>query len=369
MHVTKNHHIYKLSLVDNNLLLEIINKNISKRENFKLKIMYDNKEAIINLKGHRKNKANLGNITQFHYTENTDNININNKYLEENFDILFPNFNHDYYISNNKLINNTGNTKYIMYHWYLCGQYHPYILFKYILKKYENIILNIKYPILQYCTNKTNTLLFIDDRYDPSFPLLLILFLYSVDNNWNITIFTTNENKQFYENDLNKLRMSGKINILNNVLKNNENYSKLLKDHTFWESIKEENCLLFQYDSFSMGKFNKIFLNYTYIGARWPHNASSNQNIKIGNGGTSFRKTRIMESISKKFSGQEGIEDVFFAEKLYKEKMLNCTDEIADNFAFENIFNNDSIYGHQIYNSVKLSDIDSFMYNKIINMV
>ena len=116
-----------------------------------------------------------------------------------------------------------------------------------------------------------------------------------------------------------------------------------------------------------MGKFNNDFFNYNYIGARWPHNASKYKDIKIGNGGTSFRKTRVMENMCKKNNKKnKTAEDVFLCELLHENNLHNCTIEISDKFAFENIFNENSIYGHQIYNSIKLSDIDKFMYEKLI---
>ena len=126
--------------------------------------------------------------------------------------------------------------------------------------------------------------------------------------------------------------------------------------------------LIFQYDSFCMDKFNNDFFNYNYIGARWPHKASKYDNIKIGNGGTSFRKTRIIENICKKNEHikNKTAEDVYLCELLYENNLHNCTIDIADKFSFENIFNKNSIYAHQIYNTIKLSEMDNFIYNKLI---
>ena len=278
----------------------------------------------------------------------------------------------NYYICNNKLINNNykDNIEYINYHWLLCGRVNPYLYFKYLLKKYEEIIFKIKIPNIEYNINKKNTLLFIDNRYDPSFIYLARLFIYSVDETWNITIFTTENNKKYYENDLNKLNVHGYIHIIETNINNNIDYSNILKDINLWKNIKEDHCLLFQYDSFCMKKFNPIFFNYNYIGARWPHQASKYSNITIGNGGTSFRKVRIMEElINKNKSRKYLVEDVFFAELLYENNLYNCTENIADKFSFENIFQEDSCYAHQIYNTIKLDDMSNFIYTKLINML
>jgi hypothetical protein len=366
-------YIYNFELINNDLFLIVTNKDTKIKEQFDFKIMYDDKEVYLQIFS-KQNKINVGNINNFKYVINNDNnnkITIHNYFFENNFDELFPNFSKEYYIKNNKLINKDyiSNNKYIIYHWYLCGQYQPQLYFKYLLKKYSEIIMKIKYPIIKYSSEKKNTLLFIDDRYDPSFIYLLILFLYSVDISWNITIYTTEDNKKYFQDDLNKLKITGNILLLNNHFHNINHYSDFLKDENTWKLISEENCLLFQYDSFSMGKFDTVFFDYNYIGARWPHKASTNENINIGNGGTSFRKTRIMEMICNKnkdnIKMKECAEDIFFSELLYEENLLNCTNEIADRFSFENIYNDYSVYAHQIYNTIELCDLDNFVYKNI----
>mgnify|MGYP000315149097 CR=1 FL=1 len=299
------------------------------------------------------------NISDIHCNE------ISNDNIIDIFPQLYPNFDFAYYCENNKLLNGIlyhNNNTFLKYHWYYCGRYNLQIYFKYLLHKYKDIILKIKIPLLRWTENNINTLLFVDDRYDSSFIYLLILFVYSVNITWNITIFTTHENKAFYENDFKRCNLTGKIIIIDKI----RNYSKLLRDETFWRSIREENCLLFQYDSFAMGKFDDVFFNYNYIGAKWDHSPTNIKGNYIGNGGTSFRKVRIMESICKKYKNSNRSEDIFFSEKLALDGLHNCTEEIADKFSFENIYNENSIYGHQIYNSIGLDKLDEFIRNKIV---
>jgi hypothetical protein len=364
-----NNYIYQFELRHDKILyLKIINKNKYLFETFYIKIIHKNKEYNLIIKDNNLDNFKIGNIFKFNYS---------NEFIIKNNDIFFD---INYYKYNNKLLNNNylDNIEYINYHWYLCGRVNPYLYFKYLLKKYEDMIFKLEIPKFDMNSKETNipvfpgenTLLFIDSRYDPSFIYLVRLFLYSVDETWNITIFTKESNKKDYENDLNKLGIIGNINIIENDLNNNIEYSNLLKDINFWRNIKEDNCLLFQYDSFCMKKFDPIFFNYNYIGARWPHKASKYEKINIGNGGTSFRKTRIMEEmiINNGNSKKNLIEDVFFAELLYENNLYNCSEEIADKFSFENIFNNNSCYAHQIYNSIKLEDLDTFIYEKLKNM-
>ena len=121
-----------------------------------------------------------------------------------------------------------------------------------------------------------------------------------------------------------------------------------------------------------MGKFDDIFLNYNYIGAKWDHKPLIFKNIKIGNGGTSFRKTRIMEYLCNKYKNKNikknYPEDMFFSELLYEEKLHNCTEEIADKFSFENLYS-DSIYAHQIYKSIPYNELDNFVFKNIQKMI
>jgi len=358
--ISNTKYIYDFKIINDDIWLEFINKHLNNKHLIKFKILNNNTESNFEYELHFKKSINIGKLENFNFIKS-------NNILDNEIKNLFPKFDIEYYLQNNKLIKDEYNNdiKFIKYHWYLCGRFHPYHYFKYLLKKYENIIFNLNTPKINYDNNKNNTLLFIDDRYDSLFIYLLKLFVYSVDESWNVTVFTTNENKELYEKDFNKLNIDGKINIIEKF-NSMDSYNNLLKDFNFWQLIKEENVLTFQYDSFCMGKFNNIFFNYNYIGARWPHNPFK-CNIRIGNGGTSFRKTRVMEKICKKYSNNEA-EDLFFSYYLTQENLNNCSNNIADLFSFENIFIENSIYAHQIYNTVKLEDLDNYVYNKLIKL-
>jgi len=121
-----------------------------------------------------------------------------------------------------------------------------------------------------------------------------------------------------------------------------------------------------------MDKFDNIFFDYNYIGAKWDHRPLLFKKILIGNGGTSFRKTRVMEYLCNKYKNKDikknYPEDMYFSELLYEEKKHNCTGDIADKFSFENIYSN-SIYAHQIYKSVPYDKLDEFVYKSIKKMI
>jgi hypothetical protein len=361
-------------MIDNCLYVFIKNKNI--KDNIKIKIIYKNSYHIVSHID-LNNLIKVGELNKFNYINISNNKTDIYCNLQNIYPKIFYKFDINYYIENNKLFDNIDknniNINFIYCHWYYCGRYNANLYFKYILKKYEDLIMKIKYPNIKYSKNKKNTLLFIDDRYDSSFIYLLILFLYSVDETWNINIFTTNDNKINYENDLKKLNIEGNIILLDNKFNSIDDYSNLLKNVNFWNKISEDNCLLFQYDSFCMGKFNNIFFNYNYIGARWEHRPSLYKKIFMGNGGTSFRKTRIMEYLCSRYKNKDikknYPEDVYFNELLYEEKLFNCTKDIADYFSFENIYSSNSIYGHQIYKVIEFNDLDEFIYQKLKKII
>ena len=365
-----NQYIYNIELIDNIVYLFIKNKDIN--DNINIKIINKNFYCI-KVYNDFNNLIKIGDLTTFNYMNSVKDIDVYDN-IENIYPDIFNNFDINYYLENNKLLKNIdiNNKKFIFCHWYYCGRYFPNLYFKYLLKKYENFIFKIKYPLIKYSKNKKNTLLFIDDRYDCSFIYLLILFLYSVDNSWNINIFTTINNKNYYSNVFKRLKIEGNIILLENKFESIHDYSNLLKNINFWNKIEEDNCLLFQYDSFCMGKFNNIFFDYNYIGAKWDHRPLLFKKILIGNGGTSFRKTRVMEYLCNKYKNKDikknYPEDMYFSELLYEEKMHNCTEDIADKFSFENIYNN-SIYAHQIYKSIPFNELDDFIYKSIKKMI
>lgn len=391
-------YIYKISILNDNLYIFIKNKIIRRKDSLQLKISKLNNpndllnpiiiSYILTVQNIQTNLFSIGDISRFHYINLNESL--NNHYNQNNNEYLNINSEPDinYYMANNSFIklscfDSSNNNKihihnsFIKYHWEYVGKYHPQLYFKQILYKYRNIILKLKYSsndaILNESYQYNNTLIFIDDRYDPSFIYILLLFLYSVDESWNLRIYTIKECKSQYENTLMELGIKGVIEIIPSKFNNVSEYSNLLKNPAFWNTIPEENCLFFQYDSFCSGKFMKNFFDYNYLGAPWDHCPCGINNAIIGNGGTSFRKKSIMKKICDKYGGldSELPEDVFFALFLNDEGLLQIDDlnNTAKQFSFENIFDNNSIYGHQIYTSIPRKDLDSFIYNKLIKMI
>ncbi len=110
-------------------------------------------------------------------------------------------------------------------------------------------------------------------------------------------------------------------------------YNLLLTSKQFWESIQEENVLIFQHDSEILRDGIEYFYRYDYAGAPWkfyPHG---------GNGGLSFRKKKAMiDCIEVRLWTQEqGNEDVYFS-KILKSIECKMSRAACDLFSCETIF-------------------------------
>ena len=370
---------YKFTFLynNNNYYLYIKNKSTVK-ENIKFKIMKNNLEYTYHILKESSNLIKLTNFSMLKFQNNkTDHISINIDIDNIIYD-KYMHFNIDYYKNNlfNKLDSDISSqyqlTNYLKYNWYYFGSKNKLQYFKYVIYKHEHIINKINYTKLTYHKDKKKSLIFIDDRYDILFKLILILFLYSVDDSWNLNIFTTKENEMKFQTILNELGVEANFNYMNKIA-TIEQYSNLLKSSTFWDTINEEHLLLFQYDSVCFGKFQDKFLDYNYLGAKWPENITQLPNIYNGNGGTSYRKKSVMSYITSKYNYYlydiNSAEDVYFAKYLNKEGLHINDGNILEEFSFENSYSEKSIYGHAIFESIKLENLDNYVEKRLKNML
>ena len=368
---------YTFLSINNNYYLYIKNKNTIK-ENIRFKIMKNDLEYIYHILKESNNLIKLTPFNQLKFQNNkidqiSINIDINNIISEK-----YKHFNIDYY--KNNLFNYLDNeiniqyelTNYLKYNWYYYGCKNKIQYFKYCIYKNELLINNIQYTKLTYDVTKKKSLIFIDDRYDILFKLILILFLYGVDDSWNLHIFTTKDNEIKFQKILDELGVEANFNYIKKI-PNVQEYSNLLKSSSFWDSIKEEHLLFFQYDSVCFGKFQDKFLEYNYLGAKWPENITQLPNIYNGNGGTSYRKKSVMSYITSKYNyylyDTYLPEDVYFAKYLNKEGLNIYDDNILEEFSFENNYSEKSIYGHAIFESIKLENLEDYIEKRIKNML
>lgn len=352
--------------------IEIQNKkNEPLNIHFKI-ITLDNKCYYYYITKDTSNFIKLLNFNDLNFTNNhQDSIQIDAKIISI-VDNAFPDLEIDLY--NKNLFNlefTEKNNNFLKYNWFYFGINNNYQYFKYIIYKNKNLFKCLKQKIdysLTYSNNKKYSLLFIDDRYDDIFPCILTTFLYSVDNNWNLTIFTTEENKIKYTKCLQCFNIEYKIYTIHKF-KNINNYSNLLKSYDFWNNINEDYVLLFQYDSLAFNKFDYKFLQYNYIGAQWPRNIQQIPNVYNGNGGTSLRNVHKMKEITLKYEYKstdiDTPEDIYFAKYLYNDNCLMNDPNICNDFSFENIYNEHSIYGHAIYECMTINKIEKYIKDRI----
>ena len=88
-------------------------------------------------------------------------------------------------------------------------------------------------------------------------------------------------------------------NIMNTV----DEYSRFIL-YDLCKYIKSEYILLVQYDGYVLRptQWNTDYFNYDYIGAPWPARMnleSDGVNIRVGNGGFSFRSKKLLDSMNE----------------------------------------------------------------------
>jgi hypothetical protein len=182
------------------------------------------------------------------------------------------------------------------------------------------------------------------------------------------------------------LNISSKIKIikLNYDDLNQNTYNKLLTSIQFWNLLKGEKILIYQEDS-CIFKYNITdFLKWDYIGAPWPKNQNDNS-IGVGNGGFSLRTKKCMIDIINKISLENTEfnsstinyikncnldivpEDIYFTLNMIKYNIGKVADwNTAFEFSSENIYNPESLGGHNFWLNNKNWKIDIFF--KIFNI-
>ena len=138
IYIYNNKYTYNIKKINNIVYIFIKNNKI---ESIKIKIIYKNSYCIY-IYNNFVNVIKIGDLTKLKYDVE------NNLDIEDKIDI-------NYYIENNNLLKNMSNYNddFIKYHWHYCGKYNPDIYFKYLLKKYEDYIFRLKYPLLTYSKN------------------------------------------------------------------------------------------------------------------------------------------------------------------------------------------------------------------------
>lgn len=186
------------------------------------------------------------------------------------------------------------------------------------------------------------------------------------------SVACTNENFSYMKEMIKKIDFPITIHCLPEFIqiRNVNQYNELLYTPLFWNlfSIREK-VLIMQEDTFIFKKNMNDFYRFDYIGAPWAYSIVRQHDVRVGNGGFSFRSLKlvqealdrkdeimnILKTICKRFYCSTKLssipEDVFFSfstKYLSNYELANV--EEAKQFSTENVVCKDSMAGHQFWN-------------------
>lgn len=184
--------------------------------------------------------------------------------------------------------------------------------------------------IKQYLTKKKNKLIeddfkftynkqnnkvavIVEPRNHPFFDLVVYNVMNYLDNEWNLHIFSYDEEyvKSLFKGSTYRFTKLSQTNL------NVNEYNSLFQSTLFWNTINEETILIFQTDSFILNPTVNIdnFLNYPFIGGIYKYIKNNSINLcgspKMNfsiNGGFSLRKKSVMIECIQKVNKEDIIE-------------------------------------------------------------
>jgi hypothetical protein len=253
------------------------------------------------------------------------------------------------------------------------------------INKYEHLKINLSCNL-----NYNNCAVIIEPRKHDYLLGIIKNVMTKLDNKWNLHIFGSDLNEKYL-----KYNLEGDFTFTNLKINNldQKTYSLLLLSQTFWNSIKEENILIFQTDSFIVNDKYKIPQDYAFLGASYNYGRIVNNkyvdvvappHYKYNiNGGFSFRKKSVMIECIQKVSNEDILqvrlknklnidnfqntfilqEDVFFNHALLILDYKLPTLEICNTFCSQQNkdFNSFGIHGfNQEYNHFTKEQFEKF---------
>jgi len=128
--------------------------------------------------------------------------------------------------------------------------------------------------------------------------------------------------------------------------------------------VRTSHCLIVQWDGhvIDAARWRPEFLDYDYIGARWPQFGDGGD---VGNGGFSLRSRRLMEACGASGFKRHHPEDIAICRTnralLEEQGMLFAPAELADAFAAERAGNPASSFGyHGVFLMPRVLGADAF---------
>lgn len=208
----------------------------------------------------------------------------------------------------------------------------------------------------------------VEPRCHEMLSLVLKNFSYMMQG-WSITIYHSDNNKEFIEKILGENHGVRLIRFCEDNITISE-YNKLLMSKEFYQTVGGEKMLIFQCDSFIRRRNIEEFLQYDYIGAPWAPNSFCEGYLKlsvrvdkdvqvhdviVGNGGLSLRTPSVMLEILDIVEIEDWKdkvnEDIFFAIGTYcLDHCKRCPPKIASTFSVETVYHHNPFGWHKAYN-------------------
>ena len=138
--------------------------------------------------------------------------------------------------------------------------------------------------------------------------------------NWSMLVVHGLDNQEMLREIITAWGMDSVIG-MHNLQRTNitqGDYSKLLKQPSFWRLIPADHALIFQADAMLLRSGLEAFYEWDFTGAPWNDFYVPEG---VGNGGLSLRTVAVMEEIARRFGDESPeweFEDMFFSRIIYQ---------------------------------------------------
>jgi hypothetical protein len=188
---------------------------------------------------------------------------------------------------------------------------------------------------IKYNNSGIATAIIIEPRKHKALAFVLKNVLDNLDNEWNVILYHGRQNetyvKRIIETTLSHYNFRISLVKLDVDSLTGPQYSALMMNYNFIESIPTETFLVFQTDSMINPRYKDLlytYLKYDYVGAPWLHGG-------VGNGGFSLRKkSKMLKCIS--IPVKHKFEDAWYSDDIHK--LYKPPPELAALFSIETVY-------------------------------
>ena len=211
--------------------------------------------------------------------------------------------------------------------------------------------------------NSNKGAVIVETRQIKDFGLIVKNHLHFLPSHYGLTVFHSNKNTNFVQNELEDVAGVNYVNMGDSHL-NEMAYNFMLTSEWFWKLVPYQKVLIFQVDSLLLRTGVDLFEGYDFCGACWKH-----INKQVGNGGLSMRTNDLMKEIIRKFKYNpvhHGNEDVFFSNNIESFGGIKPSCEVANHFSVETMYYDKPIGVHAADKWLTREQLTT-IYNNSIN--